>query len=286
MSKILVFGGRGQLGQSLQAVAGDDERLVFLSSKEADVCNEIQLAALFTSYKPDIIINCAAYTAVDKAEDEIEKAQLLNTKAPAILAKLCKQYNVELIHISTDFVFAGNKTGWLNELDATEPIGVYGQSKLDGERAIQQIWEKHFIIRTSWLYAEYGNNFVKTMLRLAKEKEQLNVVADQVGSPTYAVDLAKVIFEIIDFSDRAYGIYHYSNDGVASWYDFAHSIFELSNQIIALSPIPTTAFPTPAKRPAYSVLDKSKIKKQFNIQIPHWRDSLKACLKKIAISPE
>jgi len=286
MSKILVFGGKGQLGQSLQAVAEDDKRLIFLSSTVADICNTEQLTALFTSYQPDVAINCAAYTAVDKAEHEIEKAQLLNAQAPAILAKLCKQYNVELIHISTDFVFAGDKTGWLTEMDATEPTGVYGQSKLDGERAIQRIWDKHFIIRTSWLYAEYGNNFVKTMIRLANEKEQLNVVADQVGSPTYAVDLAKVILKIIDFPDRAYGVYHYSNEGVASWYDFAHSIFELGNQLIALSPIPTAAFPTAAKRPAYSVLDKSKIKEQFNIQIPHWRDSLKVCLKKMPISRE
>ncbi|GAA4780184.1 dTDP-4-dehydrorhamnose reductase [Olivibacter ginsenosidimutans] len=276
---VLVFGGYGQLGQCLQAVVGSaNERLVFLSSQQANVANEEQLVSLFNHYKPTIVVNCAAYTAVDQAEDEVEQANVLNADAPATIAKLCKQFDVEFIHISTDFVFEGNKTGLLSETDDTKPVGVYGQSKLAGEQAIEQIWEKHFIIRTSWLYAPFGNNFVKTMIRLGKERTQLNVVADQVGTPTYGIDLANVILMFISQPERAYGRYHYSNEGAASWYDFAHAIFEINQLQVKLLPISTSAFPTKAKRPAYSVLDKSKIKQQLAIEIPHWRDSLKRCL--------
>jgi len=281
MDKILIFGGKGQLGQCLRAAAPHDDRLLFLSSSEADICDESRLTLLFKQYTPRIVINCAAYTAVDKAEDEVEAATLLNAHAPAVLAGVCKAHQTELVHISTDFVFGGDVTGWLAETDQTQPLGVYGQTKLDGEKAIQQIWERHVIIRTSWLYAEYGNNFVKTMMRLAQERDELRIVADQVGTPTYGMDLAKVILLLIDSPEREYGIYHYSNEGTASWYDFAHAILRMSHLNTRLLPIPTSAFPTKAQRPAYSVMDKSKIKAQFNIIIPHWRDSLQCCLEKI-----
>ncbi|MDM8176809.1 MULTISPECIES: dTDP-4-dehydrorhamnose reductase [Olivibacter] len=282
MSKIIVLGGQGQLGQCLQSVC-EDKAMVFLSSKEADISNEAQLEQWFIQYNPSHIINCAAYTAVDKAEDEKEEASKINTIAPGILAGLCKRFDAILIHISTDFVFEGNQTGLLEETSIANPTGVYGQTKLDGETTIQQIWNKHIIIRTSWLYSEYANNFVKTMLRLAQDREELKVVADQVGTPTYARDLAEVLCKIIDnnITEDEYGLYHYSNEGVASWYDFAYAVFELSNTNIRLFPIKTADFPTKAKRPAYSVMDKSKIKKQFNLVIPNWRDSLKNCLQRL-----
>ncbi|WP_134091982.1 dTDP-4-dehydrorhamnose reductase [Olivibacter sp. XZL3] len=279
MSKLLVLGGFGQLGQCLQTVCEDDT--IFLSSKDADIGNESQLEHLFHQHQPTHVINCAAYTAVDKAEDEVEAATKINAIAPGKLAELCKRFDTILIHISTDFVFEGSQTGLLTEEDATRPTGVYGRTKLTGELAIQAAWEKHIIIRTSWLYSEYANNFAKTMLRLAKDREELKVVADQVGTPTYALDLAKALCEIIKKAEGMYGVYHYSNEGVASWYDFAHAIFELNHVNIRLLPIKTSEFPTKAKRPAYSVLDKSKIKKQFNLSIPNWRDSLRVCLERL-----
>ncbi|MEH6307390.1 dTDP-4-dehydrorhamnose reductase [Olivibacter sp. CPCC 100613] len=280
MSKILVFGGSGQLGQCLKSVCADKD-MIFLSSEEADICNEVQLEGKFIQYKPSHVINCAAYTAVDKAEDEEEKASEINAVAPRIIAQLCKRFNTVLIHISTDFVFEGNQTGLLDETYPTKPTGVYGKTKLNGEIAIQQIWDKHIIIRTSWLYSEYGHNFVKTMLRLAQDREELKVVADQVGTPTYAPDLAKVLCKMVDNTEHRYGLYHYSNEGVASWYDFACAIFELNSTNMRVLPIKTADFPTKAQRPAYSVLDKSKIKEQFNLLIPNWRESLTVCLQRL-----
>jgi len=279
-NKILVFGGKGQLGQCLTAASKNDD-LIFLSSTEGNICDKEQIEELFNKYKPKTVINCAAYTAVDKAEDEEVEATALNATGPAILAELCKQFDTVMIHISTDFVFEGSTTGLLNESDVTKPTGVYGKTKLEGEYLIQNIWNKHIIIRTSWLYSEYANNFAKTMLKLAQDRDELNIVADQVGTPTYAIDLANALLTIIDNNDEKYGLYHYSNEGVASWYDFAHAIFELSNKQLRLKPIKTIDFPTKAKRPAYSVLDKTKIKQQFQLLIPHWRDSLKICLTRL-----
>lgn len=278
--KILVLGGKGQLGQCLTAVSKNDN-LIFLSSAEANICDKEQIEGLFNKYRPKTVINCAAYTAVDKAEDEEVAATALNATGPAILAELCKQFDTVMIHISTDFVFEGTATGLLSENDITKPTGVYGKTKLEGEHLIQNIWNKHIIIRTSWLYSEYANNFAKTMLKLAQERDELNIVADQVGTPTYAIDLANALLTIIDNSDQKFGLYHYSNEGVASWYDFAHAIFELSNKQLRLKPIKTIDFPTKAKRPAYSVLDKTKIKQQFQLLIPHWRESLKICLTRL-----
>lgn len=284
MDKIVVFGGNGQLGQCLKTVSLQDERLIFLSSTEADITNESQLITVFETYTPAIVINCAAYTAVDRAEDEPEEASLLNAIAPGLIAKLCEQYKATLIHISTDFVFEGAKTGLLRETEETKPTGVYGSTKLKGEKAIVEHLKEHIIIRTSWLYSEYGHNFAKTMLRLAKDKDELGVVADQVGTPTYAIDLAQAILALVNSTEKKYGLYHYSNEGVASWFDFAHAIFEYSQTKIKLNPLRTDEFPTKAKRPAYSVLDKSKIKEYYQLQIPHWRDSLQICLQKLVDS--
>lgn len=274
---VLVTGGKGQLGQALQFVAPDypDITFHFATSSEADITDTSSLSSAFERIKPDVCVNAAAYTAVDKAESEPEKATLINVVGGKNLAETCLRYDVTLIHISTDFVFDGQKKTPYQESDATSPTGVYGQTKRDGEQAIAQVGGKYFIIRTSWLYSQFGANFMKTMLRLAGERDTISVVNDQIGTPTHAVDLARAIAAIIRSPKPAYGIYHYSNEGVASWYDFAMKIFEVNNIPINVKPIPTTEFPTPAKRPAYSVLDKSKIKETFHIEVPDWETSLK-----------
>ena len=227
------------------------------------------------------MINCAAYTAVDKAEDEVDLSKAVNETGAANLAKACKANGATLVHISTDFVFEGNEVKLLKEEDAANPINVYGVTKLDGENAVIDILDEHFILRTSWLYSEYANNFVKTMLKLGAERDELGIIADQVGTPTYAIDLANTIFDIIQSENKSYGLYHYSNEGVTSWFDFAKAIFDISNTAVKANPIPGSAYPTKAKRPAFSVMDKSKIKSTFNIQIPYWRDSLVECIKQL-----
>ncbi len=278
---ILVTGANGQLGQSLQSISGrfPEFNFVFCSSHELDITNLDNCKEIFLKHKPDYCINTAAYTAVDKAETELEKAFLINTIGAKNLAEICNMHQATLLHISTDFVFDGNKSTPYNEEDIPSPTGVYGQTKLDGEKAIQSVFENYYIIRTSWVYSQFGNNFMKTMLRLATERDSLSVVNDQTGTPTNAVDLANALVLIIKSKKEDYGIYNYSNEGQCSWYDFAKKIFEVNNVKINLIPIPTTSFPTPAKRPKYSVLDKSKIKRVFGIQINNWEDSL----KKIAI---
>jgi dTDP-4-dehydrorhamnose reductase len=257
---------------------------VFCTSTELDITNLNQIKAVFKQHQPNYCINAAAYTAVDKAESEPEKAQLINKIGAENLATICKELDTILLHISTDFVFDGNLTALsvtngYTEKDFTNPTCVYGQSKLDGEIAIQKVWNKHFIIRTSWVYSQFGNNFMKTMLRLSSEKDSLSVVYDQIGTPTNAVDLAEVLVKIIYETDRSpkesnFGIYNFSNEGDCSWFDFAKKIFEINNVSIDLQPIPTTSFPTPAKRPAYSVLDKTKIKSVFGVKINSWEESL------------
>jgi len=278
---VLVTGGNGQLGQSLQAIAGKhpDIRFYFAPSDEADITDKEKLSAVFNNVKPDFCINAAAYTAVDKAESEPDKAELINVAGAKNLAEVCRDYNVTLIHISTDFVFDGQKKTPYTEDDQAAPQGVYGQTKRRGEEAIDSIWNKRFIIRTSWLYSEFAQNFMKTMLRLAKERDLLNVVNDQLGTPTYAVDLAEALVQIIKSGSHQYGIYHYSNEGTASWYDFAKKIFEINGVTIHLNPILTGQFPTPAKRPAYSVLDKAKIKRTFGITVRNWEDALRSVPK-------
>lgn len=279
---VLVTGAGGQLGQSLQFTARNcpEINFVFCDSKELDITDKFACETVFNQTKPDFCINAAAYTAVDKAEIEYEKANLINVTGPKNLAEVCKHYNTILLHISTDFVFDGIKKTPYKEIDNTNPNGIYGQTKLEGELAIQSIWNKHFIIRTSWVYSQFGNNFMKTMLRLASERESLSVVNDQIGTPTNAVDLAEVLIKIImatkknQPSNDNFGIYNFSNEGQCSWYDFAKKIFEFNKIKIDLKPIPTIEFPTPAKRPKYSVLDKFKIKTTFDVQIKTWEESL------------
>jgi len=283
MGNIVVFGSSGQLGQCLKHVAGEKgiNHIYFLSSSEANVLDTSAIQNTFEQYKPTYAINCAAYTAVDKAEDEVDQARKLNKTGAANVAAACKEFNTVLIHVSTDFVFKGDVPSPKVEDDVTEPISVYGLTKLEGEQAIAQILDAHIILRTSWLYSEYGNNFVKTMLRFGAERDLLKIIADQVGTPTYSIDLAACIFDIITSGKKEYGIYHYSNEGVTSWYDFAKGIFDLSGTIVKVLPIRTAEYPTKATRPAYSVMDKTKIKHTFGIEIPYWRDSLAVCIKKL-----
>lgn len=274
---VLVTGASGQLGQALRkaSVRFPELEMHFASSAEADITDKHKLDTIFASIKPDYCINAAAYTAVDKSESEAEIAHLVNVTGAANLAHCCNRFETILIHISTDFVFDGTKNFPYVETDATNPQGIYGQTKNDGEQAIRDILAEHFIVRTSWLYSEFGNNFMKTMLRLASERSTLNVVNDQIGTPTNANDLAEASLSIIQSKIKTFGTYHYSNEGSASWYDFAKEIFLCNGIKIDLKPIPTSEFPTPAKRPAYSVLDKSKIKQVFGLQIKDWRTSLK-----------
>jgi dTDP-4-dehydrorhamnose reductase len=283
MSNIIVFGASGQLGQCLKVVAAAQglTTIHFPPESEADILNKDALKKVFDIYKPDWCINCAAYTAVDKAEDDVELARKINKTGAENLSTFCLEYNSVLIHTSTDFIFRGDKPTPLNEDDTAEPINVYGLTKLEGEHAVTEKLEKYFILRTSWLYSEYGNNFVKTMLKLGRERDELKIIADQVGTPTYAMDLAECILQIILTKSNDYGTYHYSNEGVASWYDFAKAIFDISGTKVKVLPISTSEYPTRAVRPAYSVMNKSKIKKVFNIEIPYWRDSLITCITKL-----
>ena len=273
----LVTGANGQLGQSLQFIAPNypEIKFVFCSSADLDISNLENCLAVFSNIQPNYCINAAAYTAVDKAESEPKKAHLVNVVGTKNLAEVCKTHNTILLHISTDFVFDGNRNSPYRETDDTNPTGVYGQTKLDGEKAIQAVFDNYFIIRTSWVYSQFGNNFMKTMLRLASERESLSIVNDQIGTPTNAVDLADALIKIVISNKNTFGIYNFSNEGQCSWYDFAKKIFEINKIKIDLQPIPTTSFPTPAKRPAFSVLDKTKIKNTFGIEIKNWEESLK-----------
>ncbi|MDB5151193.1 MAG: dTDP-4-dehydrorhamnose reductase [Mucilaginibacter sp.] len=280
MENILVFGASGQLGQCLKKVAAlkGITSIIFPPEPEANILDTDLLAKVFEQYKPAYAINCAAYTAVDKAEDDIELARKINKTGAANLAVQCKAHGAALVQISTDFVFAGNNPNPLTEDDIAEPISVYGLTKLEGEQDVAAILPQHFIIRTSWLYSEFANNFVKTMLKLGAERDELKIIADQIGTPTYAIDLAGAILDIIISGSENYGIYHYSNEGVTSWYDFAKGIFDVSGTEVNVFPIRTSEYPTKATRPAYSVMDKAKIRNTFGLQIPYWRDSLIVCI--------
>ncbi|MET4107913.1 dTDP-4-dehydrorhamnose reductase [Hymenobacter sp. UYP22] len=284
MGSILVFGGSGQLGQCLQHVAQQRiiTNIVFLPEEQANILNPDVLRATFEQHRPAYIINCAAYTAVDKAEDEVEIARKVNRDGVENLARLCGEFNTKLLHVSTDFVFAGTGNQPLTETDAAEPISVYGLTKLEGEQVIPPHTSQYFILRTSWLYSEYANNFVKTMLRFGKEREEMRVIWDQLGTPTYAIDLAGALLHIIQTGNTAYGIYHYSNEGVTSWYDFAVAIFELGGLSTRTVPIRTAEYPTKATRPSFSVMDKTKAKSALGLAIPHWRESLKVCMGRLA----
>ena len=303
---VLVTGANGQLGQAIQSISGNYPEIdfMFCSSSELDITNLENCQVVFDEFQPQFCINAVAYTAVDKAESEPAKAFDINANGAENLAITCKKFNTILIHISTDFVFDAyfsegiayydrelrlplKSNLGLTETDVPFPSGVYGLTKLQGEQAIQANWDKHFIIRTSWVYSQFGNNFMKTMLRLASERDRLSVVADQIGTPTNAVDLAEVLIKIIEschaelISASNYGIYNFSNQGQCSWYDFAKEIFHQKGVSIVLKPIPTSAYPTPAKRPAYSVLDKTKIKRTFGVEIKEWQTSLATCINQL-----
>ena len=283
MTTILVTGGNGQLASCIKDVEKqyDDLNVIYTDHLELDICNLNQIQTFFKSNPQiDYCINCAAYTAVDKAETEAEKAFEINATGAKNLAQVCNDHDAILIHVSTDFVFDGEKNEPYTETDVANPISVYGASKLQGEVEIQQALKEYFIIRTSWLYSEYGNNFMKTMLRLAETRDGISVVSDQIGTPTYAGDLAEIIIQIINTKTEKYGIYHYSNEGVASWFEFAKEIFKLTENKIKVNPIPSIEYLTPAKRPQFSVLDKAKIKIDLQIKIPFWGDSLEKVILK------
>ncbi len=290
MLKVLVTGSKGQLGSELQMLNDEflmlNYRCFFTTSKDLDITDFQKVKSFCIENEIKIIINCAAYTAVDKAETEQELADKINHLAVKNLANISKEKNIKLIHISTDYVFDGKNYMPYTEYDLTNPQSVYGKTKLAGEHAIQEINPKNaIIIRTSWVYSSYGTNFVKTMLRLGKEKEQLSVIYDQIGTPTYVRDLAKAILEIIRHPELDSGsqvqIYNYSNEGVLSWYDFAKEIMRMAKLDCTINPIETKDYPTLAKRPYYSLLNKAKIKDKFNIEIPYWKDSLEDCLKRL-----
>ena len=279
--KILVTGSNGQLGKELQELSSSYPQYEFLFLSREDMpINQFELVrTFFNTIKPAYCINCAAYTAVDKAESEKELAFQINGEAVGVLAAVCKEHQTKFVHISTDYVFNGEGTYPYTENFPTDPINIYGASKLEGEKEAIQLNPDCIIIRTSWVYSSFGKNFVKTMMRLMNEKDEIKVVSDQVGSPTYAADLAEVILKIIP--DWKAGIYNFSNEGIISWYDFAVAIKELTNSPCDVKPILTSEYPTPAKRPAYSVLDKTKIQTTFGIKLKDWKESLRICLEKI-----
>lgn len=279
---ILVTGGNGQLGSALRlASAESNHRYVFTDVEELDITSAAAVEAFFEREQVDVVVNCAAYTAVDLAEDNEAQADEINHKAVALLAEACKRHDATLIHISTDYVFSGEADVPYTEESATAPLGAYGRTKLAGEKAIAESGCKSVILRTAWLYSEFGRNFCKTMQSLTATRPEVKVVADQVGTPTYAGDLAAAITYIIDSNqlDKC-GIYHYSNEGVCSWYDFACEIARLSgNDECEVKPCTTAEYPTKAQRPRYSVLDKSKFVATFGLEIPNWLDSLKKVIK-------
>jgi dTDP-4-dehydrorhamnose reductase len=286
---ILVTGANGQLGSELKVISTyEPYQFIFTDVAELNLTKGEEVNSFFNTHKIDYCINCAAYTAVDKAEKDIAAARAINVEAVQNLAEACTINHTTLFHISTDFVFRGNAYAPISEDMKPDPISVYGFTKLEGENIALTTNPKTIVIRTAWLYSSFGGNFVKTMIRLGKERGQVGVIADQIGSPTYASDLAKVIIDIIksaehiDLEDN-YGVYHYSNEGVASWYDFAKAIFEMKTMDVEVKPLKTEEYPTPAKRPHYSLMDKTKIKNTFRIRIPYWRDSLKTCLELLEV---
>lgn len=281
MKKILITGGNGQLGSELRLLSKGYSQFewIFTDYQELDLTDVEHLAEKITLINPQIIINCAAHTAVDKAESEFELSDVLNHQAVAVLAQWASENICKFIHISTDYVFDGNSAVALNEDALTNPINVYGVTKLAGEKACLKNNPDAIIIRTSWVYSSFGNNFVKTMSRLMQERDTLNVVNDQIGSPTYAADLAQAIMTILTHDSWQAGIYNFSNEGEISWYEFALAIQEIGQFDCVISGIPSSAYPTPAKRPQYSLLDKSKIKRTFGIVVPEYKESLKACMK-------
>jgi dTDP-4-dehydrorhamnose reductase len=288
---ILITGSNGQLGSEIKDLVSNYKHFYFFFKDlpELNICNADSIETFIVNQKINTVINCAAYTEVDNAEKNAEISEQVNAKGVLNLVNALKKVNGKLIHISTDYVFDGNTFIPYNELDEVNPIGVYGNTKRRGELAVINSDIDGFVIRTSWLYSAYGNNFVKTMLRLGNERDEIEVIFDQVGSPTNASDLAKICLDIL--SDKSLAristkgkIYHYSNEGVTSWYDFATAIIEMGSLNCKVKPIETKDYPTLAKRPHFSVLNKSKIKLDFNIEIPYWKNSLEKCIEKLNLN--
>ena len=283
MMHVLITGANGQLGNELKEIAPSFKNLVchFYDLPECDITDTQNLEDIFSLHSPEYVINCAAYTAVDKAEEEPEKAFLVNQKGVANLVDLSEKYKAKLIHISTDYVFNGMNHRPYTEDNPVHPLSVYAKSKQAGEEEVIK-YKQGMVIRTSWLYSTFGNNFVKTILRLAKDRDKMSIVFDQTGTPTYAGTLADFILDVIQ-KRFVPGIYHFSNEGIASWYDFAFEIISLLHIPCEVLPIRTESYPLPAKRPFYSVLDKTKVKNTYHYIIPHWKDDLKKCLTKLSI---
>jgi dTDP-4-dehydrorhamnose reductase len=284
---ILITGCNGQLGSEFKAIAKNFPlfSFTFTDFDELDITDNNQVDTFIHEIEPDVIINCAGYTAVDKAEDEPEQAMWLNRDGVANLTRACDKYDCYLVHISTDYIFDGKNSRPYREDDIPSPVSVYGLSKLAGEEAMMSCLQKGLIIRTSWLYSSFGNNFVKTILKRCAEKGELSMVSDQFGTPTYARDLAKAILDLLPaaMNSPRFEILNYSNEGKCSWFDFAREVFAIAGPPCRINPVNTDSYPAKAKRPAYSVLDKSLIRKQFGISIPKWQDSLRECLGEMGI---
>lgn len=287
MKKILVTGAHGQLGSSIAELASDYPMfdLVLTDIEELDICSKEAVSSYIKTHAIDYVLNCAAYTAVDAAEDNTVLAQRINAEAVANIAVAAEAQKATVIHISTDYVFDGKGPVPYKEEYPTSPTSIYGRTKREGEEMLFAYCKRAIVIRTAWLYSPFGSNFVKTMLRLSSEREQLKVVFDQIGSPTYASDLARAVLDMVSYMEShtpKYGVYHYSNEGVCSWYDFTLKILELAGRHeVAVVPVESSEYPVKAVRPAYSVLNKKKIKESFELQIPHWESSLKECMKRL-----
>ena len=289
--KIVVTGANGQLGRSIRRLSVEHRELdfIFTDIDSLDIGNRDAVLAFAETHPVDFIVNCAAYTAVDKAEEEEVQCRRINTDAVAYLGEAAQHIGARILHISTDYVFGGDSYMPYQENDSVSPTSVYGRTKLAGEKALSAVCPDAIIVRTAWLYSEYGHNFMKTMLRLGAERPEIRVVNDQIGSPTYAGDLAEAILSLLEKErqgEQNSGIYHYTNEGVCSWYDFAHSIIRIAGLPAKVIPIPTREYPTAAKRPAYSVLSKEKIKREYHWVIPHWEDSLRKCLANMNVVKE
>lgn len=289
--KIVVTGANGQLGRSIRQLSVEHHELdfIFTDIDSLDIGNRDAVLAFAETHPVDFIVNCAAYTAVDKAEEEEVQCRRINTDAVAYLGEAAQHIGARILHVSTDYVFGGDSYMPYQESDSVSPTSVYGRTKLAGEKALSAVCPDAIIVRTAWLYSEYGHNFMKTMLRLGAERPEIRVVNDQIGSPTYAGDLAEAILSLLEKErqgEQNNGIYHYTNEGVCSWYDFAHSIIRIAGLPTKVIPIPTREYPTAAKRPAYSVLSKEKIKREYHWVIPHWEDSLRKCLANMNVVKE
>lgn len=283
MTRILITGANGQLGNALRLELAGDPNIdaVYTDVEDLDITNAEAVENFLRDNAIEMMVNCAAYTAVDRAESDELRAAAINTEAVGIIGQAAGRLGIRVIHISTDYVFSGESYRPYEEKDEPFPQSIYGRTKLEGEGLLTSFCKDAVIIRTAWLYSEFGNNFVKTMLRLAGEREELGVVSDQIGTPTYAGDLAAAIHAVIRSDEWKPGIYHFTDEGVASWYDFAKSIFEIAGKDIRVKPLLTSEYPTAARRPMYSVLSKNKIKRTYNIEIPYWRESLEKCIGRL-----